>query len=374
MKKIFYFFVLYFLIFTLKAQSLSLNEGKLSAEDLVLEALKASGTSEDKIPDYLLKLESLSETYLADLKRENLFGEEAAEYALTFLYADTLSAYQMNQTCLDVLLDSKIYNCVSSTVITLYLLKKAGIECYGIEAPGHSFVEVDIDGKTVRVETTNPFGYNPGTKKTVENSNSRYYVKAINYRNAKRVSDRRIAALIYNNRVATLTNSRKSQEALPLAVEAYNLQLQSDESLSYLRSIGSNAISEYVDRRKFFEGLDYAREFKASWGFSKDCITNTESLVSWIVRDYTKAKEYDECLSFLDSVTDLLPESNLQKYRTTTVKNACVGVHNKVAPLFNSGRYEEALELVTSGIEKYGEDKTLLKDLNLIKSVMETEE
>ena len=40
------FFVLYFLIFAITAQSLSINEGKLSAEDLVFQALKASGTDE----------------------------------------------------------------------------------------------------------------------------------------------------------------------------------------------------------------------------------------------------------------------------------------------------------------------------------------
>lgn len=392
--------VLLFCFLSFYIISNEISNESLTPDEIAFYALKASGTDESSFQNYINRLEKLRHSFLAEIN--GMSHEEAAEYSLTFLYRDTLSTYSLNQTRIDSLLDSKKYNCVSSSIIVLYLLRSANIPCRVIEATQHSFLEVNICDKWIRIETTNPYGFNPGEKKESPDSKYYYVVPEKNYRNAHAVSDRRGVSLIYNNRIADYTNTRKSHIAYPLAIDAYELQLHSQESLELVQSIASNLISEYVDKKNFEEGLIFIRETKDAYGLSKTAERNTEALISEISNKMTKAKQYKECFKFLDSVNDLLTKEKILTYKFPAIQNyvynifdtegydsavtflqkqnilsekqmnqvlknlkqnEAANIHNSVVPLVNSKRYDEAAEILKSGINKIGNEKILINDL-----------
>jgi pyruvate/2-oxoglutarate dehydrogenase complex dihydrolipoamide acyltransferase (E2) component len=77
---------------------------------------------------------------------------------------------------------------------------------------------------TIDVETTNPYGVDPGRQKeipTAQAAQKRYVlVPQTKYRNRKAVSDRRLIALVYNNRISALERKGRYEESVGLAVDA----------------------------------------------------------------------------------------------------------------------------------------------------------
>lgn len=203
------------------------SSGKLDAEEFSLLALIASGADDVTAGVLSRRLD----TFASELAASLPVGADArarGEAILPFMYRSIISKYSLYQTRLDVALQSGEYNCVSSAILFAYFAKRLGLDVAGVETPDHSFCTVILDGKSVDVETTNPYGFDPGRKKDLatQNENEKKYVivTQTQYRNRKPVSDRRLVALIYGNRVARLEKAGNFTEALPLALDAWRLQ------------------------------------------------------------------------------------------------------------------------------------------------------
>ena len=132
-----------------------------------------------------------------------------AEAGILYLYdKDILIEYEENQTYLDKLLDTGYYNCVSSAILYMYMMKRKGFKVIANETPTHVFCTVLDNGKEVDVETTNPFGYKPGQQINVTSSSGKKYSPFIApgaYEERKKISGRRLIATIYSNRIVYLT-------------------------------------------------------------------------------------------------------------------------------------------------------------------------
>ena len=93
-----------------------------------------------------------------------------AERALTFLHKNLFTTYSVQQTRVDTALETGVYNCVSSAVLYLILARSVGLSVGGVRTADHAFCSVLVNGQQIDVETTNPFGFNPGAKKDFTDS------------------------------------------------------------------------------------------------------------------------------------------------------------------------------------------------------------
>jgi regulator of sirC expression with transglutaminase-like and TPR domain len=68
--------------------------------------------------------------------------------------------YDVDQSRLSTLLDTKDYNCISSALLYAVLARKAGLQAEGVIMPSHAFVQLTLDdGDVIEVETTSRGGY-----------------------------------------------------------------------------------------------------------------------------------------------------------------------------------------------------------------------
>jgi tetratricopeptide (TPR) repeat protein len=159
-----------------------------------------------------------------DLPREE---RERGEYVLAFMFAKFLKGYSEKQTRIDTLLSGGIYNCVSSAVLYAVLTAAAGLRVQGVVTKDHAFVTLTAGGETVDVETTNPYGFDPGNRKDFHdgfgNTTGFVYVPAGNYRDRTAVNSLELVSLIFNNRITEAETQRRYADAVALAVNRAGL-------------------------------------------------------------------------------------------------------------------------------------------------------
>ena len=181
---------------------------KMEPDDFIKAALIASGVPDNKIPAYLKRVNEIYNDYVLYRTTKNTQLNDA-EAGILYLYdKDILIEYEENQTYLDKLLDTGYYNCVSSAILYMYMMKRKGFKVIANETPTHVFCTVLDNGKEVDVETTNPFGYKPGQQINVTSSSGKKYSPFIApgaYEERKKISGRRLIATIYSNRIVYLT-------------------------------------------------------------------------------------------------------------------------------------------------------------------------
>jgi tetratricopeptide (TPR) repeat protein len=148
---------------------------------------------------------------------------ERGEYILTFMYDRFLKTYSTHQTRIDEVFNSGRYNCVSSAVLYTILASSVGMDVRGVMTRDHAFVSVNTGNELIDVETTNPFGFDPGSRREFHDAFGSVtgfaYVPARNYRDRVFISQLELASLILSNRIAELESRGRYNEAVPLAVD-----------------------------------------------------------------------------------------------------------------------------------------------------------
>ena len=140
----------------------------------------------------------------------SLDEEERGRAILKLLYRDYLAAYSLTQTKVNVAMDKGFYNCVSSAVLYMPAAKAAGLDVRGQRTTQHAFCSIYVPAaegkpgqlKKIDVETTNPYGFNPGSKEEIEHESQirKYYVVPKKYySNRTEVSDGVFTGLIAGN-------------------------------------------------------------------------------------------------------------------------------------------------------------------------------
>ncbi|MBR4598463.1 MAG: hypothetical protein IKO39_00240 [Treponema sp.] len=200
----------------------SFKDGELSSEDLILSGLEFSfcPADSDLAKESLEKFRALEEQVKSDAFMV-LSEEERGEKILSLIYENTLRQYSLNQTYIDVMFQKGTYNCVSASILYYALAKSAALKVHAVETPDHAFCTLYLsDGRKIDVETTNPNGFNPGTKKNLQsNANSTRYqiVPKKYYSNRHEISERKFISLVGKNASAMLDEKRDYKKAVPLA-------------------------------------------------------------------------------------------------------------------------------------------------------------
>jgi tetratricopeptide (TPR) repeat protein len=196
-------------------------ERPYSWEEMAEVALWASGAGDDARARYMARLQSAA----AELARSPELPEKVrdrGEFVLSSLHGSLLKNYSEFQTRLDELLTNGRYNCVSSSVLYMILASSLGLEIRGVMTRDHAFVMVLAGDETIDVETTNPYGFDPGTRKEFHDNFGRLtgfaYVPVRNYRDRVSLSPLELISLILSNRIVSLEDQKRFGEAVPLAL------------------------------------------------------------------------------------------------------------------------------------------------------------
>jgi hypothetical protein len=182
-------------------------------------------------------------------------AREKAEYVLDFLYKNYLKTYSLRQTRMDTLLANKTYNCVSSAVLYTILSMSCGIEVSGVMTKDHAFVSVRLGDENVDVETTNPYGFDPGSRREFHDQFGRTtgfaYVPSRNYRDRQTITPIELVSLILSNRIAELEKAGRFADAVPLAIDRAallgNRALSETEEVPFFEDPGSDVLRRILN-------------------------------------------------------------------------------------------------------------------------------
>ncbi len=236
-------------------------------------ALLASGVSAEDLGPYLSRLDRIVDGIDAEADQAsattaaNAATVAKAEAVLTLLHKSVLLAYREDATTLDGILDAGFYNCVSSAVLYMIAVSALGIEARGVRTSDHAFCTVAADGRDIDVETTNPYGFDPGGKKDFKDSFGRVtgfaYVAPGGYGDRKPISGRELVGLILSNRVAMLERAGRFAEGARLGAD-YAALCPGPDSRAFLVDRVNNLVTDFQNRRDFADAESAARAAFAS--------------------------------------------------------------------------------------------------------------
>ena len=243
---------------------------------------------------------------------------EKAEYILGFLHRKYFKTYSVNQTRMDLVLSTGRFNCVSSAVLYTIFASALGIKTGGVATRDHAFVTVYTSSGAIDVETTNPYGFDPGNRREFHDGFGKLtgfvYVPARNYRDRYEVNQLELISLIFTNRITELEKQNRYADAIPLAVN--RMVLLSGSGTSSQNALETNLFPE--PKKTLMDRL----------------INHGASLLN--------AGREIEALEWAEFASSRYPDSRRWRELTYTALN------NHIGKLVNSRRLGEARELIAS--------------------------
>ncbi|MDR0561925.1 MAG: hypothetical protein LBG73_04475 [Spirochaetaceae bacterium] len=179
---------------------------------------------------------------------------ERGSYILSFMHRRYLNAYSYHQTRLDTIFMTGQYNCVSSAVLYMILAVSADLDVKGVITKDHAFIQLNTGLELIDVETTNPYGFDPGGRKEFHdgfgNITGFAYVPARNYRDRATVSPLELISLILSNRISELESTYRYNDSIPLAVN--RTALLTGEANPVSSPLFPDPRQELIDRLLYF--------------------------------------------------------------------------------------------------------------------------
>ncbi len=387
------------------SEQLSTMREPLPVETLIDASLQFSGASDEASAADKEKLASLMHRFrdqVADLTSQ----AELAEKTLTFLHKNLLVSYSERQTRIDTALETGVFNCVSSAVLYMIFARSVGLSVGGVRTADHAFCSVLVDGEPVDVETTNPYGYNPGTRKEFSDSFGRLtgfsYVPPSNYRDRRAIGEKELLALILYNRVSEYTDGRYFRDALTPAVSLYAL-VQSDEFKKITTVALSNYASWLGSRGDFMRAVQFLDAVKASFGGTVDLDQRRRDVYhNWVVSLFDARSFADaEALLSQPAVKATLEDADWTNLSASLVQlraedearnngylaaaqvvadgmrklgNQAVllqtyeaYVHNAFAQMYNARKLADARSILDQGLSAYPDSRILEQDRELLR-------
>jgi hypothetical protein len=340
------------------SQQLSTMREPIPVETIVDAALVFSGAtdtgaaaSKDRLSGLLLKFRG----EVTDVSDQAVL----AERALTFLHKNLFTSYSVLQTRVDTALETGVYNCVSSAVLYLVLARSVGLSVGGVRTTDHAFASVLVNGQQLDVETTNPFGFNPGAHKDFTDSFGKVtgytYVPPGNYSDRRSIGEKELLSLILYNRIAEYVDGRSYRDALQPAVSAFALmgseetrQMMTDVMVTYIGWLGS--------RQEFTQASQFADGVKASFGGTVNIDEPRMDLYhNWVVT-LLDARQYGDADALLSQPST---RAALDDTDWTSLSNAVV--QGMAQAEWETGGNVAGAAVVADALKRFGRRQALLQ-------------
>ena len=377
----------------------------LTVETIVDAALEFSGATDTAAVAAKEKLVALLRRFrdeVSDITAQAELGERA----LTFLHKNLLTTYSVVQTRVDTTVETGVYNCVSSAVLYTIIARSVGLSVNGVRTADHAFCSILANGQQVDVETTNPWGFNPGAKKEFSDSFGKVtgysYIPPGNYRDRRIIGEKELLGLILVNRVSVYGDGRLYREALRPAVSAYTLT-----GTGEMRQVMFVALSNFIAwlemKPDYAQAAAFAEAVKASFGGSVDLSQSLQNLYhNWVVSLLGAGAPADaEALLSQPATRSVLEASDWMNLSIAAVQQRAqieagaggflaaasiagdglikIGrqqqllqtyeayMHNAFAQLYNARKTADARTVIDQGLAVYPDSSILLQDLDLVK-------
>ncbi len=228
-------------------------------------ALVASGAHDDEnLACYRTKAHALAEQLRRSIKLD-VEPRQSVQAIFEFLHAQALrGGYDLAYTDLRRVLDDGRYNCVSATVLFNYLAGAVGLDCRGLEMPGHAMSRVRLLGSVIDVETTCPEWFR--LKKDAQPPQRPAATAAIgaaaaaDRSKAREVSPIQLAAMIYYNRGVDLLAEKQFRAAAEANAKALRLDSQNALARRNLLATINNWAIDMGDAQQFAEAVALLRQ------------------------------------------------------------------------------------------------------------------
>ena len=341
------------------SQQLANLREPLPVETIVDAALEFSGASttaaaaaKDRLTGLLLKFRA----EVVDVSDQGAL----AERALTFLHRNLFTSYSVTQTRVDTALESGVYNCVSSAVLYLALARSVGLSVSGVRTTDHAFDSVLVNGQQLDVETTNPYGFNPGARKEFTDSFGKVtgytYVPPANYQDRRTIGEKELLSLILYNRVSEYMDGRQFKDALQPAVSAFTL-MGTEETRKVMSIAFSNYVTWLGSRQEYSQAAQFMDAVRASFGGIVAIDQSRQDVYhNWVV-SLMDARQYPDAESLLaqPAVRTALDDSDWTALSVALVQR-------QAQEEGDSGGAMAAAEVLAGGLKKLGRQPALLQN------------
>jgi hypothetical protein len=321
----------------------ALWEEPLSTQQLMELSFYASGVEEQQIPLYIQKMEEqllLFSQYM-DEQPSDLDLYDQAELLLQWLHEHILTRYIEIQTRMDVLLDQGSYNCVSSAVLYMIFASQLDLQVQGVETQDHAFCVLTLPQGNVDIETTTPYGIDPGSRKEFTDafSHTGYnYVPPGNYRDRTINNQKQMISLILQNRMASLQRHNDHEPVVNLAVNRWVLYPDS-KALADLHSAFGNWAAWLNGRQRYQEAFDFILQVSREFDLLSDNQNRLYQLAHNRLAQELQDSDLQAARFFLDSTNGVLLPQDQQSLEDLYFQE-------DLKRSMESSSYSQALELL----------------------------
>lgn len=307
----------------------SLWPERLSELQIIESSLSASGLSGERLDLYMKRYIRFVDKFTKKILPSIKDGDDL----LLWIHSNLFTDYRLDQSSMDILLDTGKYNCVSSAILYLVLSKATGFMTEVIEVPDHAFCRVKTADGWIDVETTTPYGFNPGEKKEFVDDFKRtgfVYVPSGNYSDKKILSDKEAVALIIQNRMSLLQKGGRHKDVVGLAVDRWTFE-NTPAHYRDMRNAFRNYVADLNTRHRYLEGYSFFSKVSGKYSMKKDNYDLISILAGNYILDLMDKKDFLKAEEFLSTEESNLSEQDLQKIKSIIYKtklNFIISVKN----------------------------------------------
>ncbi len=255
---------------------------------------------------------------------------ERGEAVLRLMYRDVMKKYVALESSVTAMFQKGQYNCVSATLLYVALAKEAGLETTIYKTTDHSFCAIQVDGRLIEVETTNPYGFEPGTKKSIPSNkkggSSWAVIPQQHYRNKIVISDRVLASLIGGNISTLAMRENDYRLAVPLSIARYEFTRKEETTAARqvkeeFDVVATNYVSHLQKTGRVLAALDWMEQAIGTWPTSpiwQDCV---DVVVHNAVVSYLNKSEVEQAQEVYNTWQERLTE----KARNDVALNLFIG-------------------------------------------------
>jgi tetratricopeptide (TPR) repeat protein len=304
--------------------------------------------------------------------------KERAEFILGFMHKNLLKAYSFNQTRIGTMLSNGRFNCVSSAVLYMILCRSAGIYASGVMTKDHAFMMLHIGESNIDVETTNPYGFDPGNRKEFSDQFGRVtgftYVPARNYRDRQTISQIELISLILNNRIVELESRGNYTDAVPVAIDRATLLMgnvssviRPDAAEKSYGPIFDNPFKDLMDRL-FNYGANLLKAGREEDGLAWAAVASSvypdedrwqdfiHAAANNRIMKYVKADKTTDAKNFLEGQKTLINQTNYAQLETLIIDAELLDSVKKIRTAADGDAVLLAIDQARSG-GKIGEKR-----------------
>jgi tetratricopeptide (TPR) repeat protein len=224
-----------------------------------LEAALVAGGIDDpaSLQHYRQKASALADQ-LRRSAAERGTPRQQVEAIFEFLHRQVLYAgYDLACSDLRRALDGGRFNCVSATVLMNYFATQRGMDCCGLEMPGHAMTRLRLPDGTLDVETTCPHWFSlPDDGRQAAIAAKTIGAAAGGDRSqAREVSPVQLAAMIYYNRGVDFLNEKRFVEAAQANAKAVRLDPHNATARGNLLATVNNWAIDLGNTQRFAEAV-----------------------------------------------------------------------------------------------------------------------